>query len=80
MLSKYGSWTRLLKIKNKLKIACFYMQIKSERFLDILWAFLMKQLFHSRLLDIINKVWKISWHFVGVFDKRIIPLAIVGYN
>ena len=24
MLSKYGNYTRLLKIKNKLKIRCFY--------------------------------------------------------
>ena len=27
------------------------LQIKSGRILDILWAFLMKQLFHSHLLD-----------------------------
>ena len=50
MLSKYGKCTRLLKIKNKLKIVCF-LQVKSGRILDILWAFLVKQLFHSRLLD-----------------------------
>ena len=43
--------TRLLKIKSKLKIGGF-LQIKSRRILDILWAFLIKQLFHSCLLDI----------------------------
>ena len=26
MLSKYGTFSRLLKIKNKLKIGCFYKQ------------------------------------------------------
>ena len=41
---------RLLKIKNELKIGCF-LQIKSGRILEILWAFVIKQLFHSRLLD-----------------------------
>ena len=41
MLSKYGNCTRLLKIKNKLKIAVF-LQIKSGKILDILWAFLNK--------------------------------------
>ena len=50
MLSKYGYFTRLLKIKNKLKIGCFY-KTKSVRILDILWEFLIKQLFHWRLLD-----------------------------
>ena len=35
MLSKYGNCTRLLKIKNKLKIGCFD---------NILWAFLIKQI------------------------------------
>ena len=48
MLSIYGNRTRLLKIKNKLKIGCFYKKI-----LDILWAFLIKQLlFHLRLLEL----------------------------
>ena len=28
-----------------------FLQIKLGRILDILWAFLIKQLFHSRLLD-----------------------------
>ena len=28
-----------------------FLEIKSERILNILWAFLIKQLFHSRLLD-----------------------------
>ena len=50
VLSKYGDCKRLLKIKNKLKIHWF-LEIKSGRILDILWAFLIKQLFHSRLLD-----------------------------
>ena len=44
MLSKYGNCTRLLKIKNKLKIG------------------------------------KNSRYFVGVFNKTIIPLALVGYE
>ena len=79
MLSKYGNCTRLLKIKNKLKIGwflfsfvvvcicfgfcccCFFnsrlltnrllLQINMGRILHILWAFSIKQLFHSRLLD-----------------------------
>ena len=38
---------RLLKIK--LKIGCFYKKV--GRILGILWAVLIKQLFHSRLLD-----------------------------
>ena len=50
MLSKYGNCTRLLKIENKLKIACFY------------------------------KVGRNSRYFVGVFNKTIIPLALVGYE
>ena len=37
MLSKYGNWTRLLKIKNKLNQ--LFLQIKSERILNILWVF-----------------------------------------
>ena len=49
MLSKYGNCTSLLKIKNKLKNRLF-LQIKSRSILDILWAFLIKQLFHSRFL------------------------------
>jgi len=28
-----------------------FLQLKSGRILDILWAFITKQLFHSRLLD-----------------------------
>ena len=51
MLSKYGNCMRLLKVKNKLKIGCFY-----------------------------NKVWKNSRYFVSVFNKIIIPLALVGYE
>ena len=52
MLSKYGDFKQLLKIKNKLKIRWF-LEIKSGRILDIFLAFLIKQLFpiHSRLLD-----------------------------
>ena len=30
MLSKYGNCTRLLKIKNKLKICCFYYLSREE--------------------------------------------------
>ena len=44
ILSKYGNCTRLLKIKNKLKIE------------------------------------KNSRYFVGVFNKTIIPLTLVGYE
>ena len=43
MFSKYGNCMRLLKIKNKLKVGCF-LQIKSERILDVSRAFLIKQL------------------------------------
>ena len=50
MPSKYGNCTRLFKIKNKLKIV-YFLQVKSGRILHILWAFLVKQLFHLRLLD-----------------------------
>ena len=50
MFSKYGNCTRLLKIKKQDENRLF-LQIKSGRILDILWAFLIKQLFHSRLLD-----------------------------
>ena len=45
MFSKYGSCTRLFKIKNKS-----------------------------------NKVGKNSLYFVGVFNKTVIPLALVGYG
>ena len=45
MLSKYGNHTHLLKIKNKLKIGCFYKIIKSGWILNIFWAILIKQLF-----------------------------------
>ena len=50
MLSKYGNCTRLLKSFKK-GINRLFFQIKSGRILDILWAFAIKQLFHSRLLD-----------------------------
>ena len=41
MLSKYGNSARLLKIKSKLKKRLF-LQIKSEKILDILRAFFNK--------------------------------------
>ena len=44
MFSKYGNCTRLLKIKNKLKIGC-------TNEVCGLWAFLITQLFHSRSYD-----------------------------
>ena len=47
----YGNCTRLLKMKNKLKIVFFLTLTKAGRILDILRVFLMKQLFHSALLD-----------------------------
>ena len=50
MISKNGNCARLLKIKNKLKIVLF-LNIKSGRIINVLGAFLIKQLFHSRLLD-----------------------------
>ena len=50
MLSKYGNCKSLLRIK-KLAENHVCLQIKSGRILDILWAFLIKQLFHSRLLE-----------------------------
>ena len=43
MLSKYGNCTRLLKIKNKLKIGLLFLQIKPGRILDILWVFLINK-------------------------------------
>ena len=51
MLFKYGNCTRLLKIKNKMKMGWFT-----------------------------NKVGKNSRYFVGVFNRIIIPLALVGYE
>ena len=48
MLSKYGNCTRLLKIK-KQDQNWLFLQIRSGRVLDILWVFLIKLLFHSRL-------------------------------
>ena len=50
MLSNYGNCKRLLKIKKQAENRLF-LQIKSGRILAILLAFLIKQLFHSRLLD-----------------------------
>ena len=51
LLFKHGNCTRLLKIKNKMKIGWFT-----------------------------NKVGKNSRYFVGVFNRIIIPLALVGYE
>ena len=51
MLFKHGNCTRLLKIKNKMKVGWFT-----------------------------NKVGKISRYFVGVFNRIVIPLALVGYE
>ena len=31
-------------------------------------------------VDFINKVGKISWYFVGIFNKTIIPLTLFGYE
>ena len=56
MLSKYGNCTRLLKIKKTEGENRLFLQKKttkkknSGRILD-LWAFLIKQLLYSRLLD-----------------------------
>ena len=45
--------TRRLKITKKAENRQnLSIQIKSGRILDILWAFLIKQLFHSRLFDV----------------------------
>ena len=43
MLSKYGNCTRLHKIKKQAENQLF-LQIKSERILNILWAFLTKKI------------------------------------
>ena len=42
-----------VRVRSKLKQAenRLFSQKKSERILDILWAFLIKQLFHPRLLE-----------------------------
>ena len=49
MLSKYGNCTRLPKTKNKLKIGYFYKKSREE--FSLFCVFLIKQLSHSRLLD-----------------------------
>ena len=41
----------LLKIENKLKIGCFYKK-SQEEFSNMLWVFLVKQSFQSRLVDL----------------------------
>ena len=51
LLSKYGNSMRLFKIKNKLKIDCFYKWSQEEFSI-----------------------------FLGVFNKTIIPLALVRYE
>ena len=48
MLFKYGNGTRLLKIKNKMKIGWFTNKVGTNS--RYLWAFLIEQLFHSRLV------------------------------
>ena len=35
MLSNYGNYTRLLKIKNKLKIGCFYSREEFSTFCGV---------------------------------------------
>ena len=56
-------------IKNELKNRLF-LQIKSGKILDILWAFLIKELFHSRLLDM-RRLSTISYptHTRGIIVK-----------
>ena len=39
-------YSKLKQAENRL-----FLQMKSGKILDILWAFLIKQLFHTRLLD-----------------------------
>ena len=47
----YGNCMHLLKIENKLKIGCFYKK-SQEEFSNMLWVFLVKQSFQSRLVDL----------------------------
>ena len=56
MLSKQGNFTGLLKINNKLKIGSFTKIKSGSLILDILLAFLITQLFHSRFLDMTEMI------------------------
>ena len=51
-LSKYGNYASAQNQKQAENRQNLSIQIKSGRILDILWAFLVKQLFHSRLFDV----------------------------
>ena len=73
MLSKYGNCTRLLKIKNKLKIGWFLFS-----FVVVCICFGFCCCYKS--VAFTNTVGKNSPYFVGVFNKTIIPLALVGYE
>ena len=65
MLSKYGNCTCLLKIKIQAENQLF-LQIQSRRILDILRAFLIKQLlFHSHLLDMRLLVKSNQWSIIN---------------
>ena len=65
MLSKYGNCTCLLKIKIQAENQLF-LQIQLRRILDILRAFLIKQLlFHLRLLDMRLLVKSNEWSIIN---------------
>ena len=65
MLSKYGNCTCLLKIKIQAENQLF-LQIQLRRILDILSAFLIKQLlFHLRLLDMRLLVKSNEWSIIN---------------
>ena len=52
-MSHYNHYTMLSKYGNCAPENRLCLQINSGRILDILWVFFIKQLFHSRLLDMI---------------------------
>ena len=80
MFSKQGNCTRLLKINNKLKIGSF-SQIKSgSLILDILWAFLITQLFHSRFLDMTEMIIANSALGASLAISHLISNAHSQYN
>ena len=80
MFSKQGNCTRLLKINNKLKIGSF-SQIKSRSLiLDILWAFLITQLFHSRFLDMTEMIIANSALGASLAISHLISNAHSWYN
>ena len=65
MLSKYVNCTCLLKIKIQAENQLF-LQIQLRRILDILSAFLIKQLlFHLRLLDMRLLVKSNEWSIIN---------------